>query len=280
MFGRKKVYIYGLRLKREDQTIRYIGKTDNLKRRLSDHKSKAKRGFEYPVLNWIRKHGEKMIQMVRLETTDEKNWEEAERRLIAEYRESTGGRLLNVTAGGDGYNSGENNLNAKLSQEQVDNMRAQYLMGAPRNIILKNLSFKLSTSAANNILRNTTWHDKEYDPPKGVFYKASGEDAGNSKLTWDIVNPIRKNWRKGIPKLAAEFGISQPNVCSILNNISWHDETYVPIKRKPGKPKKLSEEQVIAIRIDRNTHNLSWKQIQKKYSISEGVLQKVLKGTY
>ena len=78
---------------------RYIGKSINSKRRFSQHIFNAKTG-RTPVYCWIRKllnSGSKPIMKVIEKTKD---WAEAEKRLIKEYR-SKYKNLLNIADGGD-----------------------------------------------------------------------------------------------------------------------------------------------------------------------------------
>ncbi len=53
---------------------------------------------------------------------------------------------------------------------------------------------------------------------------ASGEAAGQSKLTKDQVEKIRKLWNSGNYyqyQLGEMFGVSQPQICRILNKTYW-----------------------------------------------------------
>lgn len=90
--------IYGLTCP-DTGSIRYIGKANNLAKRLASHLRDA-RTRTTPVYCWITKlvSDGKRPGLVVLE--DAQDWVEAERRLIAVSR-ARGDRLLNVADGGD-----------------------------------------------------------------------------------------------------------------------------------------------------------------------------------
>lgn len=86
--------IYGLYDAAGD--IRYIGKANNPERRLASHMRDARRR-RTPLYNWIAKHGRPEMRIIEANCED---WQEAERRIIAEAR-GRGANLLNVADGGD-----------------------------------------------------------------------------------------------------------------------------------------------------------------------------------
>jgi predicted GIY-YIG superfamily endonuclease len=89
-------YIYGLC--DADGTVRYIGKANNVEKRLASHMREKDRR-DYPVYRWLRKNGRPKIVVLHECGLDE-DWREVERRLIAEAR-ARGEKLLNVADGGD-----------------------------------------------------------------------------------------------------------------------------------------------------------------------------------
>lgn len=99
-----KYYIYAL-MDPITKRIRYIGKTNNLKRRIKDHiKDCDKIGFWTPKNKWLmqlKANNLKPIIKPLLETTKEKSNED-EIRYIAKYKKILPD-LTNDTDGGDGY---------------------------------------------------------------------------------------------------------------------------------------------------------------------------------
>ena len=105
-------YIYGLYEVGIEEQIRYIGKSDNIKKRLHDHKY-DNRSTSYKSC-WIKSVlskggiiGAKVIAIV-----DSQNWKEKEKYYISEYRKYH--KLVNLTDGGDGTLT---NIYSKTLQE-------------------------------------------------------------------------------------------------------------------------------------------------------------------
>ena len=93
------VDIYGL-FDPDSGQIRYIGKANCAAKRLKSHLLDA-RHRNRPVCNWIRGLTEqgKLPRLEVLETVDRASWQDAEKRVIAEYRKTA--KLLNLADGGD-----------------------------------------------------------------------------------------------------------------------------------------------------------------------------------
>lgn len=91
------VQIYGL-YEPDGIALRYVGKANNAERRLKTHL--LERGQSRPVNRWIKalvSRGQSPVMRV-LENVPNDQWEQAERRLIAEHRKTSS--LLNVADGG------------------------------------------------------------------------------------------------------------------------------------------------------------------------------------
>jgi len=95
----KQVSIYAL-IDPVSGEVRYIGKANDAQKRLKGHLREAR--HKTPVYFWIgslRKKG-LVPELKVIATCEHSEWEEAERKAIAEGR-SKGMRLLNVVDGGD-----------------------------------------------------------------------------------------------------------------------------------------------------------------------------------
>ncbi len=118
----KKVYIYGLYDPRNYQ-LRYIGKTENLRKRLWHHLKDAKAGQKTYKANWMRQllsEGLEPTIGILMETTED-NWPEDERNCITEAIVN-GANLTNLTEGGEGiigYGHSEE-TKQKISQSNKD----------------------------------------------------------------------------------------------------------------------------------------------------------------
>ena len=99
-----EIYIYVLKCPISEK-IRYVGKTNNLKRRLQSHidystnSKKKKRYVNYWILKLLKEGLKPKIEL--LETCDEKTWKERESYYISFYK-MKGYDLCNLTYGGEG----------------------------------------------------------------------------------------------------------------------------------------------------------------------------------
>lgn len=105
----KITYIYGLYEIGKENEIRYIGKTDNPKKRLNDHihdkkMTSHKSCWIKSVISEGNKIGIKIIAVVNFN-----NWKEEEIFYIKEYKKTN--KLVNITDGGDGRKTNIYNKN-------------------------------------------------------------------------------------------------------------------------------------------------------------------------
>lgn len=114
------VYIYGLRCPVEN-TIRYVGKSVDPRRRLRGHICAASRGAtDHHTARWLRRildAGFKPEIIVLREVADGERWQEVEREVIASA-ETNGWRLTNTTAGGEGLDYRDEDAKASYAETQ------------------------------------------------------------------------------------------------------------------------------------------------------------------
>lgn len=93
-------YIYGLYEVGKEEQIRYIGKSNNIKKRLHDHRyDNRKTSHKSCWIKSVLSNGGK-IGAIAIAVVDMQNWKEIEKYYIAEYRKTN--KLVNLTDGGDG----------------------------------------------------------------------------------------------------------------------------------------------------------------------------------
>lgn len=97
-----KIYIYGL-YDPFTGKLRYIGKTNNLNRRLWFHINNAKRGQKTHKATWIRSllRCNEIPAVKIIKETTEDNWQKDEQDCISQAKRD-GIKLTNLTKGGDG----------------------------------------------------------------------------------------------------------------------------------------------------------------------------------
>lgn len=96
------VYIYGLYDPRTNE-LKYIGKTNNLEKRLYEHIKEAENGYKSYKNDWIRSLRKRGLSpfISTLEEVSEEQWQECERKWINNCRKE-GIKLTNLTDGGEG----------------------------------------------------------------------------------------------------------------------------------------------------------------------------------
>ena len=113
-----ETYIYSL--SNEDDVIRYIGKSNNLKDRLSEHINESKKGVNTRKNRWILSslNNDKTIKIKIIDIVPNSEWTFWEKHYISLYK-SWGFNLTNATIGGNGTGAGVNNPNygKKLTDE-------------------------------------------------------------------------------------------------------------------------------------------------------------------
>jgi hypothetical protein len=98
-------YIYGLIHPKSKSIydVRYFGKSNNPKRRLTEHFKAAKSNETAPVYNWIRKLIAKNLKpkLLIIEECAIDQWQDLEKKYISYFREHSNYELLNLLNGGD-----------------------------------------------------------------------------------------------------------------------------------------------------------------------------------
>jgi hypothetical protein len=148
----EKVYIYGL-YSNVDDTIRYVGKTNNLEIRLKMHYSQRNFSFTHKN-NWIKKviKNGNLIKIKLIEEVLVNDWQEREKYWINYYKNS----LTNTSSGGLGGSGRKYNI----SYEDC-----------------KNIILKLNIKSRNEWLKNKS------NLPKNIP-KNPVEYFGNDWISW------------------------------------------------------------------------------------------------
>lgn len=188
-----KVYIYSLN-DPDSLLIRYIGKTVNLKRRLSSHINEAKRakGRRY-VLNWIKfllDVNKKPIINVIEECTQD-NWEEREKYWVDYYRKS----ISNLCNNADGELGGSGTKN--YTQEELEVRRKR----------MSETFSKFPTELSISI-----WNDIQILSKKEIFKKYP---QVTRNIYFQVINGYCWN---NITKLPKKVSIKGNKIARLLNS--------------------------------------------------------------
>lgn len=110
-----KIIIYGL-VDPRTHLVRYVGKTNNLAKRMREHLCDAPRFSHYPVKKWINKLAKAGLQptpIILAVVPSEQSWQEQERLWISRFQD-----LLNCTEGGDGVHDPDGIIARKISESK------------------------------------------------------------------------------------------------------------------------------------------------------------------
>lgn len=136
----EKVFIYSLSHPTTGE-VRYIGKANNLKKRLATHIQAAKRK-RTPIQCWIYKLLSESLkpEIKAICVVDMHDWERAEKEAIAEYKQSYD--LLNIAVGGN-----EPKRSKDLIKERRREMKKALSLALKRGVLTENIKEKMRQAA-------------------------------------------------------------------------------------------------------------------------------------
>ncbi len=127
---------------------------------------------------------------------------------------------------------------------------------------------------------------------KNIAISKSGEKSPKAKLNWDMVNKIRKEYKKRkttLIKLSKKYNICESSMRRVVFNYTWIDKNYASIaekiKERNKKPSgernsqaKLTWKMVRAIRAESKANpEISYTKLGEKYNISRVSVSLILK---
>lgn len=202
--------------------IRYVGKADDPKDRFYHHVGTARRSTSNHKGAWIRGLLNAGIKpgLIILEEVSKDNWEEAEKRHIAE--QSKNGKLLNVSPGGEGREAGFRHselTRAKIGAASKGNHHAKGRKYSEEERKSRSDYRHSDETKAKMSARRMGHSTPEVTRQKirmGNFISGSKR----SKLTEEQVRCIRNEYAEGnvtMDKLHQRYGISLERVHSIIH---------------------------------------------------------------
>lgn len=191
-----------------DNNKMYVGQTDNIKRRTSQHKSYVKSGsMELPLLyNAMRSYGIKKFEFIivdNVETLEEINYLETTMIILlnSRWKEDGSGWGYNIKHGGN------NNEMSELTKAKLSASQKLYQETHP-----------------NPMFGRKHTQEAKDKMSEALIGKNLGENNRSSKLTNKDANEIRKLYITTNIKsrdLAKDFNVSQQNILNILNNRTY-----------------------------------------------------------
>lgn len=227
------IYIYALTDPR-DNTVRYIGKTNNVNKRLSEHIKES--GNTYKI-NWINNLSKQNLKpsIQIIDTATELTWKIKEQYWIGMFPD-----LTNLTSGGEGNipshlkSRGSNHGKSKLDNTHVLKIIELYkYTNLSQNDLAK--LFNVSVTPIYYILNGIKWkHINNGNKTISLFKKRKlsnpnkngklqGETCHLSKLTDIDIIQIKILLDKNIScyKIAKEYCVSRSTIQSIKMGETW-----------------------------------------------------------
>lgn len=197
----KTITIYGL-IDPNDGHVKYIGKTSNIKKRLSEHiNTTLKKNKLTKKEAWIKSLINKNLkpEIFEIDAINNKEWKFWEQHYICLFK-SWGFDLKNLTDGGDGWESGNVPWNKGIPHTKEFKERLSKLKIGKLN---NRFGVKLSKEIINKIQnsRNVKIFEIGEKISKGKKNKKfSNEHKDSLKKSWELSkkNNERTPWNKGI----------------------------------------------------------------------------------
>lgn len=230
----------------------YIGISNNIYRRMLEHNYDFRNNL--PIENAIKKYG-KITKFTLLEEIEPNNrvlMRERERYWILFYKSNKKEFGYNISKGGDGADSGSNNCQAKLSEEQYQEVYKD-LLG--NELSLQEIADKYQMNLSSISRLNNGHHYYHSDivyPIRRKRPRVSGVNNKNSKFS---ENDIKNIWYllqfqndMTMKQIAKRYNV-YPSVIQDVNlgKTYFNTELEYPLRNNYIGKRKLTDEQVFEI---------------------------------
>ena len=263
----------------------YIGISNNIYRRMLEHNSDFRN--DLPIERAIQKYG-KITEFVILEEinpNDRELMREREKFWISTFNSNKKEFGYNISEGGDGADIGSNNSQAKLTEEQYQQVYKDLI---DNKLSLQEIADKYemhlsSLSRLNN--GHTYFHSTINYPIRKTKPKVAGINSGNSKFSQkdieNIWNLLQFNPELSMKQIADKYNV----YASTIQNIN-QGKTYInpnltyPLRESKTGKRKLSNEQVFQIISEiKNNPKESLATIGRRLNISSKTISSINCGT-
>ena len=177
----------------------YIGQSNNIKRRFKEHQQKGA-SSRIPLDIAIQKYGVQAFTYEILEECPLNKLNEREQYWINYYDTVNNG--YNCSTGGDQQSIGENNGRAKLTEQDVIQIRKAYANHKRQKEVYENYKDKITFSTFQNIWSGHSWahvmpevftkENKEYY----IYKNSAGSNGAFAQFTDEEVIKIRTRYEK------------------------------------------------------------------------------------
>lgn len=220
----------------------YIGLSNNIKRRMKEHNQDFR--VDLPVSRAIQKYGkiEKFYLLEEIDAENRKLLQEREKYWIAYYHSNEKGIGYNLTSGGDGTGAGAENVSAKFTEEEIQEIYED-IKNHPE-LKLQDLAkkYNISVGGISEINNGKTYFHKDEIYPLRNSYDKSYCKSSYGKLTQvqiDEIYGLLKNTKIPMKQIALDYGISNTTIQKINQGKTYISEKNVyPLRKTFTMPKK------------------------------------------
>lgn len=254
----------------------YIGMSNSIKRRISEHNCSKQRNILHKVINKYGKITE--FELLEQISNDNRDYmEERERYYISFYKTLTTENGYNILKGGDSSNQiGVDNFNSKISEDELIKIK-QFLIEDKMTIEQIAKHFSVSSHVIENINLGNTYVVKNQEYPirkkKVVAAKLSKE-----KIQEVVSILINTNITQG--EIAKNFQVTEGIIRKINRGEGpyYIEGNFYPIRNKNTNRRKFSVEQINLIISDLGNSALTQIEIAKKFNCSRKLIGQINKG--
>lgn len=263
----------------------YIGISNNIYRRMLEHNSDFRNNL--PIEKAIQKYG-KITEFVILEEINPNNRElmrEREKFWILTFNSNKKEFGYNISEGGDGADIGSNNSQAKLTEEQYQQVYKDLI---DNKLSLQEIAdkYEMHLSSISNLNNGHTYFHSTVDYPiRKTKPKIAGINSGNSKFSQQDIENIWKllqfNPELSMKQIADKYSVYPSTIQNINKGKTYINSnlTYPLRESKTGK-RKLSNEQVLQIISEiKNNPKESLASIGRRLNISSKTISSINCGT-
>lgn len=263
----------------------YIGISNNIYRRMLEHNSDFRNNL--PIEKAIQKYGKitEFIILEEINPNDRELMREREKFWISTFNSNKKEFGYNISEGGDGADIGSNNSQAKLTEEQYQQVYKDLI---DNKLSLQEIADKYemhlsSLSKLNN--GHTYFHSTVDYPIRKTKPKVAGINSGNSKFSQqdieDILILLQFHPELSMKKIADKYSVYASTIQNINQGKTYINSnlTYPLRESKTGK-RKLSNEQVFQIISEiKNNPKESLASIGRRLNISSKTISSINCGT-
>lgn len=187
--------IYKITKKENDKS--YIGQSNNIERRFQEHQSKGATS-RIPLDIAIQKYGKDAFIYEVLEECNIDELNQKEQYWIQYFQTNING--YNCNLGGEQSSIGENNPKAKLTEEDIIQIRLAYNAHLKQKDVYENYKDKISFNHFQNVWQGRVWSHimpevfTEENKKYYIYEQSKGESGANAKFSDEEVVAIRTRY--------------------------------------------------------------------------------------